>query len=153
MASSERRVTMSLSVGKPLLDCLTPRNDCRVDQMSGTELAYIGDVVYELFVRSKLVWPSKRTADLQQQAVALVRAEHQSKILERLRSDFDLSEKEIQVLARGRNAGSSRNNNRRNPSAYQDSTAIEALVGYLFIIDKDRCSQVLQFIDEHLDKV
>ena len=41
--------------------------------MSGTDLAYIGDVVYELYIRTRTVWPLKRTTDLQQQVVALVR--------------------------------------------------------------------------------
>lgn len=50
-----------------------PSSSCKVDQMSGTDLAYIGDVVYELFIRTRTVWPLKRTTDLQQQVVALVR--------------------------------------------------------------------------------
>ena len=44
-----------------------------MDQLSGTDLAYIGDVVYELYIRTRTVWPLKRTSDLQQQVVALVR--------------------------------------------------------------------------------
>ncbi len=50
-----------------------PSSSCKVDQMSGTDLAYIGDVVYELFIRTRTVWPLKRTSDLQHQVVALVR--------------------------------------------------------------------------------
>jgi hypothetical protein len=56
-----------------LLDLLSPSPDCTVGRMSSTELAYIGDVVYELMVRSKKVWPPKRTQDLQNQVVRLVR--------------------------------------------------------------------------------
>lgn len=55
------------------LSFLRPPAPCNVDQMSATDLAYVGDVVYELYVRSRTVWPPKRTADVQQQAVALVR--------------------------------------------------------------------------------
>ena len=50
-----------------------PSSSCKVDQLSGTDLAYIGDVVYELFIRTRTVWPLKRTSDLQRQVVALVR--------------------------------------------------------------------------------
>jgi hypothetical protein len=50
-----------------------PSSLCNVDQMSGTDLAYIGDVVYELYIRSRTIWPLKRTTDLQQQVVAYVR--------------------------------------------------------------------------------
>ena len=60
-----------------LQNILQPSQDCTVDRMSGTDLAYIGDVVYELFVRSRLVWPSKRTSDLQNQVVALVRGAYE----------------------------------------------------------------------------
>jgi hypothetical protein len=55
-----------------ILDLLRPSAQCDATQMSGTHLAYIGDCVYELFVRSKLVWPSKKTVDMQQQVVSLV---------------------------------------------------------------------------------
>ena len=58
---------------KILLDLLSPPPQCDVDRMSSTDLAYIGDVVYEMLVRSKKVWPSKRTSDLQQHVVRLVR--------------------------------------------------------------------------------
>ena len=56
-----------------LFDLLVPTKECNVNQMSGTELAYIGDVVFELYIRSKYIWPQKRTSDLQQKVVAIVR--------------------------------------------------------------------------------
>ena len=58
---------------KSLMGFLSPISSCSVNQMSGTDLAYIGDVVFELFVRSRHVWPSKRTSDLQNTVVGLVR--------------------------------------------------------------------------------
>ena len=62
------------SSSSPLLNIpFLPSSSCKVDQMSGTDLAYIGDVVYELYIRTRTVWPLKRTTDLQQQVVALVR--------------------------------------------------------------------------------
>jgi hypothetical protein len=56
-----------------LEELLSPSPNCDVKQMGPTSLAYIGDVVFELFVRSRMVWPTRRTADLQQQVVSLVR--------------------------------------------------------------------------------
>jgi hypothetical protein len=67
-------------VTKSLLEMLSPPSSCTVNQMSGTELAYIGDVVFELFVRSRHVWPSKRTTDLQNLVVGLVRGMLRRKI-------------------------------------------------------------------------
>lgn len=52
---------------------LSPSEKCQVDQMSSTDLAYVGDAVYELLIRSTKVWPSKRTSDLQSQVVSVVR--------------------------------------------------------------------------------
>jgi len=118
--------------------------------MSGTELAYIGDVVYELFVRSRHVWPSKRTSDLQNTVVGLVRAEHQSYLLRQLKESFPLSEKEKKVMMRGRNAVT-KSKNRRNPAAYQDSTSLEALIGYIYITDKNRCQELLAWLESVVD--
>jgi ribonuclease III family protein len=159
---------------------LRPPEICNVDQMSATDLAYIGDVVYELYIRSRTVWPPKRTADVHQQAVALVRgknqkhflhegrlhsllvnelfpppiilytAEHQSQLLQKLRLDgaFILTSKEEQILTRGRNAASQRNHNRRDPGIYQEATALEALVGYLYINDPTgRCAELFDWIE------
>lgn len=49
----------------PLLRLLRPAEPCNVDRMSGTDLAYVGDVVYELFVRSRTVWVSTWQRNLQ----------------------------------------------------------------------------------------
>ena len=66
------------SLLSPLPTPFIPSSSCKVDQMSGTDLAYIGDVVYELFIRTRTVWPLKRTSDLQHQVVTLVRGTIQS---------------------------------------------------------------------------
>ena len=58
---------------KSLLDLLSPISSCKVNQMSGIDLAYVGDAVFELFIRSRHVWPSKRTSDLQNTVVGIVR--------------------------------------------------------------------------------
>jgi hypothetical protein len=70
-----------IGTSQVLQKLLRPFETCDVDRMSGTDLAYIGDVVYELFVRSRTVWPPKRTADLQQQAVALVRGTYNERTI------------------------------------------------------------------------
>lgn len=56
-----------------LTELLMPSPKCKPTQMSPTALAYIGDSVFELFVRSRYVWPSRRTTDLQNIVVAKVR--------------------------------------------------------------------------------
>jgi hypothetical protein len=61
------------SPSSTLLSLLSPASDCKAAQMSSTDLAYIGDAVYELTVRAWAVWPPKRTSDLQIQVVKVVR--------------------------------------------------------------------------------
>jgi ribonuclease-3 family protein len=135
--------------------------------MSSTDLAYVGDAVYELLIRTTKVWPSKRTSDLQSQVVSIVRgtslvsawrslfvsnqavlhldiAEFQATLLKSLKESFELNDKEHQILNRGRNSVSK--SNRRDPAAYQDATALEALIGYLYITNTPRCSQLLGWI-------
>ncbi len=56
-----------------LLTMLQPMSSCDVDQVSPTTLAYLGDVVFELFARSRYIWPSRRTTDLQNIVVNSVR--------------------------------------------------------------------------------
>ena len=59
---------------------------------------------------------------------------------------------EIHVIKRGRNSAS-KSKNRRNPSAYQDSTAFEALIGYLYISNQKRCGELLHWLEDIVDEV
>ena len=79
-------------------------------------------------------------------------AEHQSHLLEQLKKDFPLSDKETQTMMRGRNAVT-RSKNRRNPAAYQDSTAFECLLGYLYISDQSRCRELLNWLETVVDEL
>jgi hypothetical protein len=85
-------------VTKSLLEMLSPPSSCTVNQMSGTELAYIGDVVFELFVRSRHVWPSKRTTDLQNLVVGLVRGTLKIKTQPETPRCFDSGIRRLHIL-------------------------------------------------------
>ena len=54
-------------------ELMSPITSAKPDQMSASSLAYLGDVLYELFVRSRYVWPSRRMSDLQNTVVSIVR--------------------------------------------------------------------------------
>ena len=60
---------------RSLSELLMPNPKCNPTQMSPTSLAYIGDSVFELFARSRYVFPSRRTTDLQKIVVEKVRGE------------------------------------------------------------------------------
>ncbi len=99
-------------------------------------------------------------------------AETQSKIFQSLISSdsFKLTNEENTVISRGRNAGSSSGGRKRGPkrlyatnsnekgssggpNVYQDSTAIEALVGYLYLTDECRCAELIRFFCAELDEM
>jgi hypothetical protein len=52
---------------------MSPIDSVQPEQMSASTLAYLGDVVFELFIRSRYVWPERRMSDLQNKVVSIVR--------------------------------------------------------------------------------
>jgi ribonuclease III family protein len=73
-----------------------------------------------------------------------------------MRNSIQWTDQERQVLARGRNAGatgSTRGRHRHHPAAYQDATALEALLGYLYLTNPARCGEMLQWIHANIDRI
>ncbi len=120
---------------------LTPE---QINSLSPVALAYIGDAVYELFVRGMFLLPPKRIQVFHQQVVNQVRAEQQAHQVQRLLPL--LSEAEQDLLRRGRNA-SSRGPRRVDSQIYQQSTGFEALIGYLYLSDPARLMELLGSLD------
>ena len=95
--------------------------------LSPLTLAFIGDGVFELLVRERLVCEGNRPAGaLHKRSVARVRAEAQAEAMDRLLPL--LTETEAAVYRRGRNAHTS-----RNSEEYHKATGLEALFGYLYL--------------------
>ncbi|HEY9675573.1 MAG TPA: ribonuclease III domain-containing protein [Waterburya sp.] len=119
----------------------TPSN---IQQVSPASLAYLGDAVYELYIRTWYLLPPRRLNDYHQQVVAQVRAETQANNLRSL--EPYLTDPELEILRRGRNAatGSTR---RVDPKIYQQATSLETLLGYLYLTDPQRLTQLLAYLD------
>lgn len=58
-------------------ELMSPVHTAQPDQMSASSLAYLGDVLFELFIRSRYVWPERRMSDLQNKVVSIVRGKDQ----------------------------------------------------------------------------
>ncbi len=100
-------------------------------QLPGSlELAYLGDTLWDLFVREELVKTGGRMKELHRAAVARVRASAQSRALARI--EEDLTEEEAAVVRRARNAHQTPPKN-ADPADYCRATALEALFGYLYL--------------------
>lgn len=120
---------------------LTPSE---INQLSPVALAYIGDSVYELYVRGHYLFPAKRIKDYHRQVVESVRAEQQAHYLE----DYflpNLTDEELDIVRRGRNA-SPRPSRKMSVKIYQQATSFEALMGYLYLTDPDRLWTLLDML-------
>ena len=108
-------------------------------------LAYIGDGVYELVVRSMIVTEANAPVNkLHNRSSELVKAETQAKMALYFRDNDLLSEEELRVLKRGRNAQSYTKAKNASVSDYRWATGFEALIGYLYLSDKnDRMLEII----------
>jgi len=118
--------------------------DPQLRSLSQVALAYIGDAVYELFIRGALLLPPKRIQAYHRQVVNQVRAEKQSYYLQELMPL--LTDAEQDILRRGRNA-SPQGPKRLHGQTYQRATGFEALIGYLYLTDQERLVELLSHID------
>lgn len=94
------------------------------------ELAYLGDAIYDLYVRSHLMARGGKVQALHRRTVKLVCAHAQSLALARVAPV--LTEPEAGVVRRARNAHQSPTKN-ADPAEYHQATALEALIGYLYV--------------------
>lgn len=118
----------------------TTAQSSQVQQLSPAALAYVGDAVYELYIRTCYLLPPKRLQRYHEQVVTQVRAESQARHLQSLQPY--LTEVEHEIVRRGRNAASKRTK-RADQISYQQATGLESLFGYLYLFDPQRLIQLL----------
>ncbi|MCP6761608.1 MAG: ribonuclease III [Fischerella sp. CENA71] len=116
-------------------------DQAQLQQLSPVALAYLGDAVYELYVRMYYLLPPQRSETYHRLVVAQVRAEKQALHLRSLIPH--LRDSELEIVRRGRNAATGRPK-RLNPKIYQQATSLETLIGYLYITDYLRLTEILQ---------
>lgn len=106
--------------------------------------AYIGDAVYELYIRTNLVNNTKLNPHkLHVEAIKYVKAQAQAKILETITEI--LTEEEKDIVRRGRNAQNHHLPKNANLDEYSHATAFEALIGYLYLTKQDeRLREILE---------
>ncbi|OXS73829.1 ribonuclease III [Domibacillus enclensis] len=109
-----------------------PMKDAR--QLNGLALAYMGDAVYEVYVRKFLLESGRvKPNDLHRTSTKFVSAKAQAAQLHRLREIGFLTEEEVTVAKRGRNAKSGHVPKNTDVLTYNHSTAFEAVIGFLFL--------------------
>ncbi|WP_017653987.1 Mini-ribonuclease 3 [Fortiea contorta] len=113
----------------------------QLPQISPMALAYMGDAIYELYVRMYYLLPLQRPDTYHRLVVAQVRAEKQALHLRSLTPY--LNDNELEIVRRGRNAATGRPK-RVDPEIYQQATSLETLIGYLYLSDFQRLTELLQ---------
>ena len=108
----------------------------RLCRMNALQLAYAGDTVYDLYVRTRLLCVSDaKVHALHKSASGYVCAHAQSEALSRV--EGMLTDQERDIVRRGRNAKSHSVPKNADPGDYSRATALEALVGYLYLSGKE----------------
>lgn len=121
-------------------------------EQSPLNLAFVGDGVYELLVRQRLVERTRlQPGALHAAAVRYVSAKGQFRALELL--ELSLTEEEQAVLRRGQNATKASVSKHATPQEYRASTGIEALFGWLYLKgDNQRIQQLFERIWQGLEE-
>ena len=118
----------------------------KVEQMSPLTWAYVGDSIYEAYIRTYLVKTTNlKPHKLHVNAIKYVKAKAQAEILN---SIYDkLTEKEQEIVRRARNTQNHHVAKNANPADYMYATAFEGLIGYLYLTDeKERLEQILEYV-------
>ncbi|MBP3888944.1 MAG: ribonuclease III [Cellulosilyticum sp.] len=140
-------------MNKPIQDLLKITSgelSHKANTYSPLALAYIGDGVYEIFVRTYVINRGNMPVNKMHKASReLVRASSQAKIYF-LIEDM-LTEAEDAVLRRGRNAKSVSIPKNGNVNEYRHATGLEALIGYLYI--EGKVDRIKELIDAGLEKL
>lgn len=98
-------------------------------------LAYIGDGIYDLFIRTIVISKGNcQTNKLHKRVSTLVKAEKQSEMVKKLKAYF--TEEELRIYKRGRNAKSNTIAKNTSTADYRQATGFEAVLGYLYLTDK-----------------
>ena len=120
------------------------KNEIDVNMLSPLTWAYVGDAIYELYVRTNLVNNTKlKPHKLHIESIKYVKAKAQADILKRI--EEHLTDEEKDIVRRARNAENHHLPKNADPADYMYSTAFEGLIGFLYLTKKDeRLKEILK---------
>lgn len=120
------------------------KDETEVNLMNPLVWAYVGDCVYELYIRTKLINETKLKAhELHVKAISFVKASAQAELLKKI--EYKLTEEEKDVVRRTRNTQNHHLPKNANPADYTYATAFEGLIGYLYLCRRiDRIKEILK---------
>ena len=119
-----------------------------VDLINVITLAYLGDAIFEIYIRKFLIGKGiAKVEDLQRESIKFVSAKSQAKILDYLIGNNYLNEEELDYIRRGRNYKRDSHPKNTDIITYKMSTGFEAMIGYLYLENKiDRLNEIIDYI-------
>ena len=122
------------------------KSEIDINMLSPLTWAYVGDAVYELYIRTNLVNNTKlKPHKLHIESIKYVKAKAQADILKRI--EEHLTDEEKDIVRRARNAENHHLPKNADPADYMYSTAFEALIGYLYLCKKyERVKEIIEKI-------
>lgn len=119
-----------------------------VNEINVLVLAYLGDTIYENYIRRFLIAKGIAKVDaLQKEAVKYVSAKAQANFLEEMLEKEFLLDEEVIVVKRARNYKTTSHPKNCDIVTYKYATGLEALIGYLDLSDnKERIDEIMSFI-------
>lgn len=121
---------------------MPPGKAVDADSLSSLALAFVGDAVFNLFVRTMLVGSGKKVRDLHRDAIRFVKASAQAYTLKKIEGFLTDKEKDIVRIARNTKVNTVPKN--ADIMDYHYSTGFEALLGYLYLTKQnERLNKIL----------
>ena len=113
-------------------------------------LAYIGDAIYEVYIRKHLIQKGiVKVEQLQKEAVNYVSAKNQAYFLKNMIDNNVFTENEMQIIIRARNHKGNRHPKNIDIITYKHSTGLEAIIGYLYLNNNiERINYIMNYILE-----
>lgn len=117
-------------------------------EVNSLVLAYIGDAIYEIYVRKYLVdLGINKVNNLQNEAKKYVSATNQARFLKNMIDNNFFVEEEMDVIKRARNSKINSHPKSTDILTYKHSTALEAVIGYLYLTDNnDKIVEIMKCI-------
>lgn len=122
--------------------------------LNGLALAYVGDAIYETYIRDYLVHQGQtRPNQLHRMATHFVSAKAQAFLMHEMMTAELLSEEETTMFKRGRNAKSHTSAKNADITTYRISTGFEALMGYLHLSgEKERMEELINWCIQKVEE-
>ena len=124
-------------------------NDIKIETLSLRSIAHLGDAVYELYIRRKLIFIANDTENMHNLTTSLVNSLFHVELLTFLSPN--LTENELDIVRRGRNITLSKSK-RKDQTVHRISTSLETLIGYLYLTNIARLEEIFILISSYIDE-